>query len=512
MQRHGVTAYLVLCAAVILALCTHRAATASFTHDEAITFLNYPQLSVGKLLNHESAYTNNHLLNSLAMKGSMALFGTSELALRLPNLLALVLYLVYTALLIRRCHPLLIVVGFPLLFTNVYFMEMFTLARGYGLSYGFLAMAIYHASRAISRSGSGQLALMHLAGVLATLSNFALLTGYVAVLGAYAVCTMAGAYADRWSWERLRPVAQSNGLLLIASFIALSTPIRRVREANPLDFGGKSSFYSDTVTTLIDGMVPTLSLQGDRLMAAWVILTLVVAIALVVVLLGLRRSRASGFLNANAGLAIATLTLVLIGMGAYAQHLLFGVDHLKSRFALFLLVPLVLSFILLLGLWARKHPVAPILIACAACMWAVPPFAKRFGTHHSWEWGYDSQTKEALDALIADREHVWRREGFVQLGIDWLYEPSLNYYRTTRGLDWLCTLDREGLRPDDDYRYVSEYDTAAPIGFVEVAAFPHARTLLLRRASEAPYDSAGALVPAIEDLHAHEPVSEDQPE
>lgn len=512
MQRHWITAYLVACSAVIIALCTHRAATASFTHDEAITFLNYPQLSVGKLLNHESAYTNNHLLNSLAIKGSMALFGTGELALRLPNLLALVLYLVYTALLIRRCHPLLIVAGFPLLLTNVYFMEMFTLARGYGLSYGFLAMAIYHASRAIGKQGTGHIALFHLAGVLATLSNFALLTGYAAVFGAYVLCAAAFAYAERMGWERLRPMVQSNGLLLIAAFIALSTPIRRVREANPLDFGGKASFYSDTVTTLIDGMVPTLSLQGDRLVAAWVILTLLVAIALVVVLLQLRKSSAVEFLNANSGLAIATLTLVLIGIGAYAQHLLFGVDHLKSRFALFLLVPLVLSFILLLGLGARKHPVAPILIACAACMWAIPPFVKRFGTYHSWEWGYDSQTKEAVDALITDREHVWRRDGFVQLGIDWLYEPSLNYYRTTRGLDWLCQLDREGLRPDDDYRYVSENDTAAPIGFVQVAAFPHARTLLLRRASEAPYESVDAPLPPIEDPHTHEPASEDQPE
>jgi len=494
-HRHWTSAYMAVCAFVILAVCGHRAATTSFTHDEAITFLNYPQLSVGKLLNHESAYTNNHLLNSLAMKGSLALFGTGELSLRLPNLLALLLYLVYTALLIRRCHPLVIVAGFPLLFTNVYFMEMFTLARGYGLSFGFLAMAIYHASRAIGSNGTWHVALFHLAGVLATLSNFTLLTGYLAVFGAYLIGTAAVARAERKGWEQLRPLAQTNGLLLMAAFIMLSAPIRRVREANPLNFGGKASFYSDTVSTLVDGLVPGVSLQDERMVIAWVILTAVVVLAIAIALVRLWRRSAVPFLATHAGLAVSSFTVVLIGLGAYAQHLVFGVDHLHARFALFMLVPLLLCFILLMGYWAERQPIAPILIVSAACLWAVPRFTQHFGPYHSWEWGYDSQTKEAVDALVVDREQVWRRDGFVQLGIPWIHEPTMNYYRITRKLDWLCELDREGLRPDDDYRYVMDTVASASIGFDTVEVFPHARTLLLRRGPDALIDSISAQVP-----------------
>ena len=511
-HRHWTTAYMVACAVVIIAVCGHRAATTSFTHDEAISFLRYPQLSVSNLLNHSEAYTNNHLLNSLGMKGSMALFGTSDLSLRLPNLLALLLYLVYTALLIRRCHPLVVLAGFPLLFTNVYFMEMFTLARGYGLSYGFLAMAIYHASRAIGAKGNGHLALFHLASVLATLSNFTLLTGYLAVFGAYLIGTAAAARAERKGWEALRPLAQTNSLLLVAAFIVLCTPIRRVREANTLNFGGKASFYSDTVSTLIDGMVPGVSLQGERMVIAWVIVTAVVAFAIAIALVRLWKQGAVPFLAAHAGLVVSSFTVVIIGIGAYAQHLVFGVDHLHARFALFMLVPLLLCFILLMGYWAERRPLAPIVITAAACLWAVPRFAQHFGTYRSWEWGYDSQTKEGVDALMADREQVWRRDGFVQLGIRWMHEPTMNYYRITRKLDWLCELDREGLRPDDDYRYVMDTVAVASIGFDTVAVFPHARTRLLRRAPDAQMDSISDQEPRTEDIHPHEPVPEAQPE
>ncbi len=498
-----VDACLILWSLAILAVCGHKAATASITHDEAFTFLHYPWLSYSDLLAmavkstndqlvdpayycslegahiHHAAYTNNHLLNSVAMKGSIMLFGTSELACRLPNLLALAMYLAYAILFLRRAHPLIALLGLPLLTTNPFFMEMFTLARGYGLSYGFLIMALYHGWRAAATGRWSHIVLLHAGGALAAWSNFALLTGYLAALLAYAVMAWAAWRTDPIGARARNRILLMHGLLLAAAILSFKDPLGHVLEVNRLDFGGKATFYWDTVCTLIDGMVPGVSLRGGVMQTAWVLLTLPVAIALAIVLIGLRK-RGLSFVKDHGGLAMAVLTLVLIGLGAYAQHLLFGVDHLKGRFALFLLPPLMLSLIGLLSLWASRQVLLPSLLMLGACTWVVPRFAADFNRYFSWEWRYDVRTKEAMQALVADHATVWKADGFVQVGNNWLFEPAMNYYRHTMGLGWMCELNRDGIRADDDYRYVLIDDSAARIGFTPVVQFDHSNAILLR--------------------------------
>ena len=70
-----------------------KANMASFTHDESFTYLNYPHQSFIDIISFNDWYTNNHILNSLFIKYSEQLFGNSELALRLPNLLLLLVYM-----------------------------------------------------------------------------------------------------------------------------------------------------------------------------------------------------------------------------------------------------------------------------------------------------------------------------------------------------------------------------------------------------------------------------------
>ncbi len=87
----------------VLAYAAARAVLVPITHDEAFTFLHWsraPWRAIFLFRGPERA--NNHLLNTLLMKASMALFGPGEAALRLPNLLALASYLASLWLLLRR--------------------------------------------------------------------------------------------------------------------------------------------------------------------------------------------------------------------------------------------------------------------------------------------------------------------------------------------------------------------------------------------------------------------------
>src|SRR5437773_10027081 len=83
-----------------------RAARLSFTHDESLTFIYsvQPAVPLWVVLTNDRARVppNNHLLNSLLMRLSSSVFGATEFSLRLPNVIAYVLFVLCSFLLIRR--------------------------------------------------------------------------------------------------------------------------------------------------------------------------------------------------------------------------------------------------------------------------------------------------------------------------------------------------------------------------------------------------------------------------
>ncbi|MBL4755183.1 MAG: hypothetical protein JKY52_16510, partial [Flavobacteriales bacterium] len=139
-----VSSLTVVIGTVIFLYLLTKSSVSSFTHDESFTYLHFCHNSFMDIISYKNWYSNNHLLNSLFMKYSEQLFGSSEIALRLPNLLLLLVYMVYGHLLFRRTSQLLAVAVFVLLCTNILLIDLFGLARGYGMSCGFMLMSLYH--------------------------------------------------------------------------------------------------------------------------------------------------------------------------------------------------------------------------------------------------------------------------------------------------------------------------------------------------------------------------------
>ena len=125
-----------------------KVASMPFILDEATTFVEFVQ--TGDLLPTESRWTtNNHLLNTGLMWVFYQLFGDDEFVLRLPNLLAFLLYSLATFNLMRRLKSvslkLLFAVG---MVSPMFFLDFFAMARGYGLSFAFLLWACVNWLRA----------------------------------------------------------------------------------------------------------------------------------------------------------------------------------------------------------------------------------------------------------------------------------------------------------------------------------------------------------------------------
>ena len=131
----------------------YRAINLSITHDESGTFFHHigkPFLSFFTDINSWQD-ANNHLLNTFLMQISTKLFGNSEIALRLPNVLASIVYFYY-------CYKIIIAIAHSnmqilllqiLLIANPFLLDFFSLARGYGLCLAFGTASIFYLYKSI---------------------------------------------------------------------------------------------------------------------------------------------------------------------------------------------------------------------------------------------------------------------------------------------------------------------------------------------------------------------------
>ena len=118
--------------------------------------------------------------------------------------------------------------------------------------------------------------------------------------------------------------------------------------------------------------------------------------------------------------------------------------------------------------------------AAVCCMVAC---VSHFGPYRSMEWQYDVHSKNAMAAIAQDRRHSGSRKEVAHVGIHWLFEPSLNYYRLRMGLAEIDPLDRDGIKPGDAYRllFEEEANTRASDGYQRLCAWPESSTVLWKR-------------------------------
>jgi 4-amino-4-deoxy-L-arabinose transferase-like glycosyltransferase len=123
-----------------------------------------------------SNWPNNHILNTILMKYSSAMFGTQPWALRLPNILAFILFGLGMYLLARRYFSdslWLLFVPVILMFGNPYLLDFYSLARGYGMGCAFMACSILGL---LTYTSSHQMRWYYIATIFAGLALYAQFT------------------------------------------------------------------------------------------------------------------------------------------------------------------------------------------------------------------------------------------------------------------------------------------------------------------------------------------------
>ncbi len=152
-------------------------------HDEVATFFYY--VNTGRFLpfmSHGDA--NNHFLNSALTFCSYRLFGSSPLALRLPNLLFAPLFFYYCYRISQEFSHTFLRWLFLLTFCFSHsFLEFFALSRGYGMSMALMFAAVYYLIKAWKTNHLRHSAFSLIFMMLATFANLPLINTYLLVVG-----------------------------------------------------------------------------------------------------------------------------------------------------------------------------------------------------------------------------------------------------------------------------------------------------------------------------------------
>lgn len=434
----------------VLSIIAAKAYHSSFTHDESFSYLHYVPQSFMDILSFKDSYTNNHILNSLGMKYFEKIIGTSEFSLRLPNIVLFLVYGAFSFLLFKKSHKIIATSFFVLLITNNPLIDFFGLARGYGLSIGFMMMAIYYLIEALNSRKNIHLILFHLAALLSTLSNFTMLNFYVAsVLIFYAVLFIEQCVIKQNTFSFLKS-HKLNWLWCLISTIVLYEPVRRLITYNKMDFGGKSGFVSDTFSSVINYTFYNLTLSNSMhgLLILLFSILILFTFGLIVKMIAQKQL---AFFQENKALIVVNALIIFISLASIIQHVLFHTDFLSGRFALFL-IPLLLlnagflfSYLITLNYKKTLFSVVTLLAMLSAYN-----FYSHVNMNSNSEWAYDANTKKAMQHLTLQRH----ASDSINLCVSWELEPTCNFYRTIWKLNWLKPIERYGLQNNSDFYYV----------------------------------------------------------
>ncbi len=445
----------ILILGVLFAANCYRAATQSITHDEALTWELYLDAPVSNIFEVYDA--NHHFLATILERLSTGIFGTSELTLRLPSLLASALFFVtvYRIAFLAFGGGPLVPLAVLLMTANPLVLDFLVAARGYGLALALFFYALLKMTEYLAHRSRRDLYLAGTALALAPAANLTLLApGLVlAALFGYLIWRAPQPSAPAKRAKKQAPVPAAAGLRHFAIPLAVVTLLFFL--AAPFSKARMADFYVgiDSPAASIRDLVDCSFAHGGPASAspvAWrVALSFLLPMAaLAAAILGcsrVLRSLREGREPAAPDTVLYLTGGAMVGSAALliALHYAVGMPYPSNRTGLYLLSLAGLALVAL----AKSSPRIPRIAVTVLGTLIVAHYLVQWNTASFYVWRYEADSKPILDRIAA----MPRKVQPVRVGISWQLEPSFNFYRTVRRWTWLAPFDRSG--PDGDYDY-----------------------------------------------------------
>lgn len=218
-------------------------------HDEVATFFHY--IETGLFWGNSALLdANNHLLNSFLSHKLFLWFGPNFFFLRLPNVLAFIVY--FWALYqlvepikkpIQKAVLLLSLVGIP------FILDYFSYTRGYGISLAFFLGALVHIIRFTKSFSFFSVCIAYTMLIIAVYANLTYLVSCILAIGFISIIQIL--HLKNRNWSKQMAILGLHSILILSILPAIYFA-EKLRKAGALYYGSLDGFWEVTGKTLTE--------------------------------------------------------------------------------------------------------------------------------------------------------------------------------------------------------------------------------------------------------------------
>lgn len=443
------------------------------THDEAVTYSLFVPKSFFDITGYVESYgmPNNHILNTLLIKGSVALFGDSTFAIRLPNLLFMLVYLYSAARIsLNMSTRLLQYSSFALLLFNPYIFDFFSLARGYGMANSLLLFMLWSFYNWWQQRTNRNALATFISGALMVLSNFTTLHAFLAVELCFVLVVLQ--QKPRPTFTNALKQLRVPLVTLLALGGILYEPFRCIMKWKTT-YGGTTGFADDSALAFVAASRYEIDYGLHFEPIAILIISTCVVAAILFAMVKIYRKESS--------IAPYLILLIIIPVvAAQAQNVLLGSEFPVPRAVQFI-YPLYVGVLLLIGSQIKKGQLVIGAIGFSLSIVLLIHFARTVNLDYVNEWKYDASSRQVLEEFTSPEKFIDQPQP-IHIGISWIFEPSLNYERQRQNITTIAPFTRKRVDSTYDYYYVTSEDSVilAKKGKKTLRYYPISGTSLMK--------------------------------
>jgi hypothetical protein len=518
--------------AFLLATNIYRARTQSITIDEAYTYNHFVKTP------HNPATTGpfNVNLNMLLARISSRAFGASEFSLRLPSVLA---GLVYFYAVLQLCRLLFgdspwLLLAVALNCLNPYVLDYLSAARGYGMGIACWMLGTYYVARwVLEGTGAGlapaentQLIKAGMAFGLSVASHISEIFAVASLEAAFVLIFLGDRLAVRDFRGAFRFVTRDVAQLCLTTALFASAilwvPLQYFQQGA---IDGVVDRYKNGIRALVSAFVlykKTILNEWDGWqgilfrLSWWLLVALLAGLAIAAAQILHRWSRTGALSELKPPdrfLLLLSITLLLTFFLLWIEPQIFHHDYWSERRLLFTL-PLVFTACTLWLRWLFEQGKLHRAVAYTGMtlvLFLVCNFVLEFNVESYYGWQFDAAAKKV--ALMIRERHSREPKRPVKVGVSTLMSESLNFYRLVLPMDWMAEVTRDSPECYFDYYYVESWDFEGlkRFGLQELYRDPVAGTVLaepgaaMRQRLVALHEAGfSGLPPCRADLTSHE--------
>lgn len=453
------------------------------TCDEAYTVQTLSPQPIWDLVSYKDSYTNNHILNTLLIKGLFSIFGMNHSLARVPNIIAFVLYFFYSYQFSRRYikEDWVSMMFMAVMICNPYLLDFFALARGYGLAIGLMMGSIYYCARFVIDNQMRYLPLSILMSILSVYAQFALLHYYLGLNLVLFIYVLKSYFSDKNIKDlSLKIVIQLIGLLLLGVLIYL--PITAILKDNQIAYYGTRGFWQDTLSSLLFHSIYAQGYFSEKTLPIFKNLTIFLFAVIVIYFLFKLFKREDN--NKKYPFLLALALFMATAMSVILQFHLLGNQYVTDRTALFF-YPLLAMLMPLVAVWSfevRKG--LGVGVSLVFIVFCLNHIKRSCELDYYREWWYDRHTYEILDFLKSEYDKTDKKQP-LRLNTTWTFNPSFTYHKFKGNMDFIAPL-RYDKKPDTlnvyDFYYCTQEEIPALTNqYEKIKEWDYGQWILMKR-------------------------------